>query len=195
MSEQARRALILEAASRLFTEHGPQKTTIADIAKEANIGVGTVYLEFSSKESIIEALSQDRYQAVLKAMQRAASEEGQTYCERIAGCLEARLRTFLDHSLTGAHACDLFHCQNPAVKTTAQAFQAEETRLLTRLLEQGVGAGELALEDPALAAKVVLLAQKPLTPPWLLMLPEGEVAVLARELVRLLLEGMRARQI
>jgi len=68
MSEAARREQILQAAERLLQHYGPQKTTVADVAREAGIGVGSVYLEFPSKEAIVEALSRARYEAVLEAM-------------------------------------------------------------------------------------------------------------------------------
>ena len=42
MNEPDRRLLILEAAGRLFRHYGPFKTTVADIAREARVGVGTV---------------------------------------------------------------------------------------------------------------------------------------------------------
>jgi hypothetical protein len=56
-AEAERRQTILAAAERLLRHYGPGKTTIAEIAREADVGVGTVYLEFSSKDAILEALS------------------------------------------------------------------------------------------------------------------------------------------
>jgi AcrR family transcriptional regulator len=50
-----RRELILEAAERLFTQLGLARTTMDDIAKEAQLGKGTLYLEFPTKEAIMEA--------------------------------------------------------------------------------------------------------------------------------------------
>src|SRR5262245_17349677 len=73
MGEVDRREQILEAADRLLRHYGPHKTTIADVAREANVGVGTVYLEFCSKEALIEELSQTRHRAVLDAMRAAMS--------------------------------------------------------------------------------------------------------------------------
>ena len=67
-----RRVLILQAAERLLGHYGLQKTTVADIAREAKIGVGTVYLEFNSKDAIISELSDAKYRHVLRAMRRAA---------------------------------------------------------------------------------------------------------------------------
>jgi len=45
-----RRRVILDTAARLLRHYGPAKTTMADIARAADIAVGSVYLEFASKE-------------------------------------------------------------------------------------------------------------------------------------------------
>ncbi|MBN8868187.1 MAG: nitronate monooxygenase [Solirubrobacterales bacterium] len=68
----SRRLAILEAATRLFEHYGHGKTTIADVAREAQIGVGTVYLEFESKEAIVQELSRSTHVAVLEAMRADA---------------------------------------------------------------------------------------------------------------------------
>src|SRR4029079_9279854 len=67
-----RREQILSAADRLLRHYGPNKTTVADVAREAGIGVGSVYLEFPSKDALIEELSRARHRAVLAAMRAAA---------------------------------------------------------------------------------------------------------------------------
>jgi AcrR family transcriptional regulator len=50
---------ILQAALRLFDREGWQSVTIERIAQEAEIGKGTVYLHFSSKEDICGRLAAD----------------------------------------------------------------------------------------------------------------------------------------
>ena len=54
--KENRKQLIMESAKRLFAQYGIEKTTIDDIAKEADIGKGSIYLEFGSKEEIIMAI-------------------------------------------------------------------------------------------------------------------------------------------
>jgi AcrR family transcriptional regulator len=76
MTEPARREVILEVADRLLRHYGPQKTTMADVAREANVGVGSVYLEFPSKDALVEELSRRHYRSVLESMRRASEEAG-----------------------------------------------------------------------------------------------------------------------
>jgi AcrR family transcriptional regulator len=48
-----KRQAILLAARELFAHQGYEETTIASIAKQANIAVGTVYLYFANKHDIL----------------------------------------------------------------------------------------------------------------------------------------------
>jgi AcrR family transcriptional regulator len=81
-SRRERRQRILRAAERLLSHYGFAKTTVADIAKEARVGVGTVYLEFSSKEAIVATLSMQVRQRALDSM-RACCVGHTSYAERI----------------------------------------------------------------------------------------------------------------
>jgi AcrR family transcriptional regulator len=47
---------ILDAAARLALRYGFDKTTVDDIAREAGISKGAVYLHFASKDDLLEAL-------------------------------------------------------------------------------------------------------------------------------------------
>src|ERR1700752_5132014 len=51
-----RRTQILDAAARVLAERGYHRTTVRDIAREAGIADGTIYLYFSSKQELLLAL-------------------------------------------------------------------------------------------------------------------------------------------
>lgn len=53
-SEREKR--ILDAAANLFTHYGFDKTTVSDIAREAGISKGAIYLHYKSKDELFEAL-------------------------------------------------------------------------------------------------------------------------------------------
>ena len=53
---EARRARILQVAKSHFERFGFRRTRIEDIAREAGIAKGAVYLEFESKESLLAAV-------------------------------------------------------------------------------------------------------------------------------------------
>lgn len=69
-TDAAKRRQILEAALTLFSDHGFHGTSMAKLAKQADLPVGTIYRHFAGKEELIHALYLDmkteRYDAMLK---------------------------------------------------------------------------------------------------------------------------------
>lgn len=55
--DQTRQA-ILDAALDLFEEHGYATSTVPDIARQAGIATGTIYIYFKTKETLVNALYQ-----------------------------------------------------------------------------------------------------------------------------------------
>jgi len=53
---EARAEAILKAALKVFTHRGIKDATMDEIAQEAELGKGTIYYYFSSKEAILEEL-------------------------------------------------------------------------------------------------------------------------------------------
>ena len=53
---KAREQRILDAAAQLFVRYGYDKTPVSDIAHEAGVSQGAIYLHFESKDALFEAL-------------------------------------------------------------------------------------------------------------------------------------------
>lgn len=167
MGEQARREVILEVADRLLRHYGPQKTTMADVAREASVGVGSVYLEFPSKDALILELSRKRYCHVLDAMRAAAADAERAASDRLVRVLEARALGFLALVDGGAHACDLLHCSSDAVKAAQSAYHEEERAMIGEVLRDGARKGEFDVPDLEATLRVLLLAYASFAPPWI----------------------------
>lgn len=192
MSEAPRREQILRAAEKLLGRYGAAKTTMADLAREAGVAVGSVYLEFSSKEAIVESLSMAKHRRLMDAMQKAANGGG-AFAERLTRVFDARTKVLLHYADEGAHACELVHCMSQAVKTAQARFVEEETNLVATLLREGARAGELTVPKPAIAACAVLHAYAVFAPPHLFELPRNEVESSLRAVHELVLRGLLSR--
>jgi len=189
-----RRRTILHSAARLFGHYGQSKTTVADIAREAQVGIGTVYLVFSSKEEIVEELSSSAHVRVLEAMRQVAeARAGDSFSERLAGVLEMRVAMFQKLAEEGQHACELVHCKSGPVKNVHARFREEERLLLQHILEEATATGEVASLDAERAAGLLQRACVTLSPPWLYEQPADEARRAAYEMCRLLLLGLVTR--
>ena len=63
-----RRALILEAAARVFGEHGFEATRMDDVAEEAGVAKGLLYKHFESKDALFEALLRQQGEEFAKTL-------------------------------------------------------------------------------------------------------------------------------
>lgn len=70
--KEEREQRILDAAEALIIQYGYDKTTMSDIAAEAGVSRGIVYLHFDSKDSLFEAL-----------IRRQMLQYGQTWLDHI----------------------------------------------------------------------------------------------------------------
>ena len=67
------RQAILRAAAEVFTTRGLQ-ASLDDVARHAGVGVGTVYRRFPDKESLAEALFEERIEAMVALAEKALAE-------------------------------------------------------------------------------------------------------------------------
>jgi AcrR family transcriptional regulator len=67
------RRRILHAAAEVFTEYG-LAATLDDVARQAGVGVGTVYRRFPDKEALVDALFEPRIGALVALGEQALRE-------------------------------------------------------------------------------------------------------------------------
>src|SRR6187397_1747731 len=84
------RERILDAAERLLGRFGYRKMTVDDIAAEAGIGKGTVYLSFPSKEEVVLSTVDRIVERVYTAMEEAAARDASAP-DRLRAMLRARV--------------------------------------------------------------------------------------------------------
>src|SRR6266568_9506826 len=96
IATEKRRCAILRAARAVFARQGYASTVVDDIAAQAGIAKGTLYLYFPSKEQIyLAALIEEARQ--LDAESRAAMSAAPTWREKLGAYLQVRLNYFETH--------------------------------------------------------------------------------------------------
>lgn len=68
LEEREKREMILETTLRLVVERGLESAPMSLIAKEAGVGMGTIYHYFPSKEKLVNVLYRELKMGVHKAM-------------------------------------------------------------------------------------------------------------------------------
>jgi AcrR family transcriptional regulator len=153
-----REAEILGAARRLFDRDDWQLVSIERIAQEAEIGKGTVYLHFPSKEAIYGRLALDFAREVHGRL--LAIDPDLPVLERLRQSIEIFFAAHRDKH--GAHHV-VEYCQledfrrrlDDATRAELERVDADITALIHGILQQGIAAGVFAdrpMEDLMLGA-------------------------------------------
>ena len=159
---------IVEAAIRVFARSGYYSSRVSDIAREAGIASGTIYLYFKTKEEILVTLFREKMAEFVAYLRREIAEEKEP---------EARLRRLV-------HVHFLVLEQNPALAEVVQielrqghkffrGASAHEVSayfdLIGSILEEGVAAGRFEPSLPVkVATKVLFGAMDQVATSWVL---------------------------
>jgi TetR/AcrR family transcriptional regulator len=93
--KEERRQSILQAARDVFFEHGFHRATMDEVAEQAEVSKGTVYLYFESKETILAHLLLEGLDELLEKLEDAyAVDEPLPADERLRRLSRAYLRFF-----------------------------------------------------------------------------------------------------
>jgi AcrR family transcriptional regulator len=125
------RTRILEAALALFREHGFEKTTMRDIARESNVALGGAYYYFDSKDALVMAFYK-RAQQELDPLLEEALSKGQGLEERLRGAIEVKFQYFAgNRKLLGALSAhiDPQHPLSPFSEETRAMREQDIARL------------------------------------------------------------------
>jgi AcrR family transcriptional regulator len=154
-------AAILDAARAVFSRDGYAASSVDDVAAEAGIAKGTVYLYFKSKEEL--------YLAALLWDVKAFGAEARAEMERqpaLREKIEAFLRVRLEYSRAHEDFLRIYlteygkMCAMTPIAKQMRRLQQENMRHLASLIEDAVRRREIRRVPPAaLAAKLFDIAR------------------------------------
>jgi len=189
----ARRAQILEAATVVFARLGFQQARMDDVAAEAKLSKGALYLYFESKDAIIAGLMRDLFDGELDAL-RAALDAPGPVVERLRG-VTTRLSRDLERQRALLPMAWEFYAlagRRDDVRALCRAYLEACREPLVRLLERGIASGELKPIDPALAALALGALYEGFLLLWITDPDALDPDVHGQAAFDLLLDGLRA---
>jgi AcrR family transcriptional regulator len=153
MHPDQRRATILTAAARVMAEKGPARTAISDITDAAEIGKGTFYLYFPSKNHLLSAMWSSYVDKLIAQATMILKEAAPLGWQALTEALIERLVRFdLEHADlrrmiyegAGPEALRMF---------SDGSFRLQE--LLKTVVRQGVAEGGYRSRYPDMSAELV----------------------------------------
>lgn len=189
------RARILEAAIELFSRRGLEAVTVEEVAEAADIGKGTVYNYFSTKEDIVVAFMADMEAKVQARVRRLGNSRGSLE-SILAGFIRFQFRQKAPyHQLVRVFLGHMFLRTEqffPYLVEMQKVIDPPLEALFTGLQERGLMRKDLSLPDLIVVFKTMHMG---LTALWAVEGPpfRGTEQVLKQE-IKVFCQGVRVRK-
>lgn len=187
-----KREAILRAGVKVFAAKGFFNSKVADVAAEAGVADGTVYLYFKGKDDILHSIF-DRAMAEFIAEGRRELEKVDDPARQLAKIAELHLsRLGADRSLAVVFQIELRGSTKFMEAFSAAAF-AEYLEIIRKTIERGQKSGVFRTDvKPIIAAKMFYGALDEMVTNWILSKKPYPLEPLAGEVVKIFLGGLNA---
>jgi TetR/AcrR family fatty acid metabolism transcriptional regulator len=187
-----KREAILRAATRVFAHNGYFNSKVADIAREAGVADGTVYLYFKSKEDILHSIFDRSVDDALAAARKQIEliSDPRDKLRRIALLHLERLGA--DRDLAVVFQVELRGSTKFMEEFSAAGF-AEYLSLIRSSFEEGQRAGMFRADLNAnVVAKILFGALDEMATNWILSKRRYKLAPMADQVLDIFLNGVNA---
>ncbi|MDH4128006.1 MAG: TetR/AcrR family transcriptional regulator [Spirochaetota bacterium] len=151
---------ILEAAKKRFEHYGYNKTTVEEIAEDAGIGKGSVYLHFKSKQEILVSGVVSFNKCLLENCKNIFH-----YNLPIKECfnelIKTRFLTIYQYFASTPHGYEIFgaiHSMKDEIIKAAEFYIEEQKKLLINLIEKANQQGIFNVDNPKKTAHWIFMS-------------------------------------
>jgi len=186
--------IILEAAVNRFSEYGYNKTTMAEIAKDADMSAANIYRYYKNKEEIAAACAKgcmcerlDILKSVIRDNTLTAGEKLEKY---VLGTLQASQEMLIENKKIDEVVMEITKNRSDLVHNKIN----NENALITEIIAYGNQTGEFDVDDvidtaAAIHSMLVLFD----VPMFMHLFTKEEFEKKALSVVKLLLTGLKKR--
>ena len=193
IASEDKRTRILDAAIRVFAQHGYHEARVGDIAEDAGVAHGLLYHYFASKDDVLRTIFVENWGQLI-ARFRAVEVANEPAGEKLEGIAKILLRTWRnDPALVTVMVREVArsHQLQDRVDEVREAFA-----IVQRIVEEGQAAGAFRRDvDARLASWLFYGGLEEVLTGWVLgQLPDSEddVARAERTAVDVALRGLSA---
>lgn len=155
-----RRQQIMIAAKRVFSEKSFNKATMEDIAREAELSPGTIYLYFKNKEELFASLSLRILQYMSVRLEHVHSETNRNPEEKIEALKEALYEVYEFDPLV---LINMFHLQSsetlknlsPNLLSNIKDLSRKSFGAMAKIFAEGIKKGEFIDRHSVALADIV----------------------------------------
>lgn len=191
-----RQEVILDSARVLFGRYGLEKTTVEDIAKQAGISKGAIYLDFPNKDEIFVAIVRQFKDSEFARMTAQIANARAPFLPKLNEMLLEHVMSVFDHATSKVHSPEALLHVHKLIKAKI-GFTAVLRNCIVQMLEKaqdnkeiGKGRDCVWLADLLMANTATLFPPYPENTRVGEFLPRGEFERNAIELLAIFLAGL-----
>ena len=183
---------IIEAAVRVFAREGYYNSRVSDIAREAGIAAGTIYLYFKTKDDILVTLFRDKMAEFVGALRKAIAGEPDA-ASKVRRLVSLHF-SMLEENPDLAEVVQVELRQGHKFFRGASAHEVSAYfELIGGVLEEGQAAGVFRDDVPVkIATKVLFGAMDQMATSWVLGQRTHRVTEAAEAVATIFLIGVTA---
>jgi AcrR family transcriptional regulator len=140
---EQRRRQIINAARKVFSINGFMKTTMEDIAREAELSPGTLYLYFKNKDELYASLSVEILELLHRKLKSVYIKEAQNPQMRIN---DLKQTLYAVYEVDPLILLNLFHLQSseilknlaPPMLTTIRDLSKNSLSIISKIFAEGI---------------------------------------------------------
>ena len=187
---------IVSATEEMLRRHGPDKTTVLDVARQLGVSHGSVYRHFASKTALREAVIRRWLDQVRDELAAAVRNRELPPAERLRALLTAMFATKWTKAREDPELFATFRVLAAEHSTVSSGHVGFLVAQVRDIIVDGIAGGDFADGEPEVIARAVLNATSRFHDPthaaeW--HSPETEADSAA--VVSLILDGLRHRSI
>ncbi len=185
---------ILESAVRVFAQYGFYQSTISQIAKEAGVADGTIYLYFINKDDILVQSFSYKIKQVFEQFKKEV-EKGQTAKDKLINLIRHHLKVFQgDRDLAV-----LYQTETHQNKRLAEELIKEMSKMyldiISEIVEQGQQEGSIRKDlYMGLVKRIIIGSVDEVINTWLHSDGKYDLVSMADPLVELFIQGIGSNE-
>jgi TetR/AcrR family fatty acid metabolism transcriptional regulator len=184
---------IIEAAVKVFAKKGFYNAKVSEIAREASVADGTIYLYFKNKDDILISLFEEKMQFWIRRLQEAISKVDEPL-EKLRALVSQHLFMIQDHR----HLAEVMQIELRQSSKFMRRYQPvkylEYLDLIGKIIEEGIERGAIRKDViPAIAKRAIFGALDEMLLYWVLAKkPKYSLDQSVDQISNLFINGLRA---
>ncbi len=185
------RQKILDAAEQRLWHYGFKKTTIDEIASDAGVGKGTVYLYFSCKEEIGLAIVSEYKKRNLRQTEMIAQDPKKNPVQKLTEMLQYPILNVYQSCRQSPAMQEMIIAIKPHIRQHIQPQTEREYEMLAEVLSEGNRLGFFDVPDTLGTARLLKMMTQGFMPPYPCVEEPEEVASEIAAMIALTVRGLR----